>query len=438
MQAEEHSDSEPAVSKRQPPEVQRDGDTWAIHWRDHGVAIGVERVRDRHDSLKAEITAESQIAGRVVGPHTVDLLSTRSVTEFSNACAKRVNGLTPEVWHALMVFVCGRVAKDFRAPTPIVKLADIQESGPVQYLIPKLLPVGETTLFYGDGESAKSMLVLRIAFSIANGQDLPWGHEIKRTGNVLYLDWETNAETVAQRLQRISRGMLVPVPDNIYYRQCFRSLIDELPNIREEISRKRIELVIVDSIGFAASGALTDDDTARTTMNALRQMSPATRLVVAHVSKDAAQSAGPIKPFGSSFFWNGMRSGVEVRKSEEGGASSSVIDVGLFHRKSNDGSHHKPIGLSVLFDQGKSGADILFEQTQIEDVPDLAARTPLGQRIREMLKRGAMETPDLADRLDVTEETLRKTLARMPDIIQIRPGGGRNNPATWGLSGELP
>ena len=437
MQAEERLDSEPAAAKRQPPEVQRDGDTWAIHWRDHGVAIGVERVRDRHDSLKAEITAESQIAGRVVGPHTVDLLSTRSVTEFSNACAKRVNGLSPEVWHALMVFVCGRVAKDFRSPTPIVKLADVKDAGPVQYLIPNLLPIGETTVFYGDGESAKSMLVLRIAFSVASGQDLPWGHEIKNTGNVLYLDWETNKETVAQRLQRISRGMMVPVPENIFYRQCFRSLIDELPNIREEISRKQISLVIVDSIGFAASGALTDDDTARTSMNALRQMSPATRLVVAHISKDAAQSAGPIKPFGSAFFWNGMRSGVEVRRSDEN-TGDNVIDVGLYHRKSNDGKHARPIGVTVLFDQGERGTDIVFEQTQIEDVPDLAARTPLGQRIREMLKRGAMETPDLADRLDVTEETLRKTLARMPDIIQIRPGGGRNNPATWGLSGELP
>jgi hypothetical protein len=426
-------DSAGEQPKRQPPEVQRDGDTWAIHWREYGVAIGVERIKDRHDTLKAEITAESQIAGRVIGPHTVDLLSTRSVSEFSNACAKRVNGLSPQVWHALMVFVCGRVAKDYRSPTPTVRLADVKDSGPVQYLIPQLVPAGETTVIYGDGESAKSMLVLRIAFSVATGIDLPWGREMRSRGNVLILDWETNENTVAQRLQRIARGMLTPVPENIFYRQCFRSLTDELPSIREFISRNKIDLAIVDSIGFAASGALTDDDTARTSMNALRQMSPATRLVVAHVSKDAALAGGPIKPFGSAFFWNGMRSGIEVRRSEEA-TGDSVIDIGLFHRKSNDGRHAKPIGLTVLFDQGERGTDIVFEPTEVEDVPDLAAKSPLGSRIREMLKRGAMEGPDMANRLNVSPETLRKTLERMPDVIRINPGGGRGNSSSWGLS----
>jgi AAA domain len=416
------------------PEVQRDGDTWAIHWAEYGVAIGVERVKDRFDTLKAEVTAESTVAGRVIGPHNVDLLSTRSVSEFSNACAKRVNGLSPEVWHALMVFVCGRVAKDYRSPTPTVKLADVKDSGPVRYLIPQLIPTGETTVIYGDGESAKSMLALRIGYSVATGQDLPWGKPMPTTGNVLIVDWETNDETVAQRLRRIARGMMLPVPENIYYRQCFRSLTDELPNIREEISRKKIDLVIVDSIGFAASGALTEDDTARSSMNALRQMSPATRLVVAHVSKDAAQHGGPIKPFGSAFFWNGMRSGIEVRRSEEV-ASDTIIDVGLFHRKSNDGRHARPIGITVMFDQGESGTDIVFEPKSIEDVPDLAAKSPMQQRIRDMLRRGAMETTDILQRMpDVTEETLRKTLQRMPDVIQLHPGGGRGNPATWGLS----
>lgn len=415
------------------PEVQRDGDTWAIHWADYGVAIGVERIKDRHDTLKAEITAESTVAGRVIGPHTVDLLSTRSVSEFSNACAKRVNGLNPEVWHALMVFVCGRVAKDYRSPTPTIRLADVNDRGPVQYLVPDLVPTGETTVFFGDGESAKSLLVLRIGYSVATGQDLPWGKQVPRTGNVLVLDWETNPDTVAQRLRRIARGMLSPVPQNIFYRQCLRSLTDELPGIREQISKEKIDLVIVDSIGFAASGSLTEDDTARNSMNALRQMSPATRLVVAHVSNAVAQGMSPARPFGSAFFWNGMRSGVEVKRSQEG-TSDTVIDLGLFHRKSNDGRHARPIGVTVLFDQGDNGKDIVFEPTDIEDVPDLAARSPLQLRIREMLKKGALDTTEILERMpDVTPETLRKTIDRMSDVIPIHQGGGRGNPTTWGL-----
>jgi AAA domain-containing protein len=413
------------------PDVQRDGDTWAFAWPEHGIAVGVERLRERSDTLKAEVTVESSMAGRVVGPNTVDLLSARSQAEFANACAKRVNGLGEDVWRSIVVYACARVAKDYREPTPTLVLADVEDSGPVQYLVPALVPRSETTVLYGDGEAAKSLLALRLGFSVATGQDVPWGHRVD-TGGVLYLDWETNAATVASRLKRISRAMCTPVPDNLYYRQCFRSLADELPHIREEISRKRVVLVIVDSIGFAASGALIEDETARTAMNALRMMTPATRLVVAHVSKGSADSAGPVKPFGSAFFWNGMRSGIEVRRSEDQ-PSERIIDIGLYHRKSNDGRHARPIGLSVLFDQEYDGT-ILFEEAEMNDVPDLAARAPLSLRIRALLKQGAMATRDMADELDAKEDSVYRTLKRMDGVVMLEGGRGRGNASQWGLS----
>ena len=88
---------------------------------------------------------------------------------------------------------------------------------------------------------------------------------------------------MASRLERLALGEACATP-SVYYKQCFRPLVDELPDIREQISRHHVGLVIVDSVGFAAAGALVEDETARSTMNGLRQLSPATRLVVAHVS----------------------------------------------------------------------------------------------------------------------------------------------------------
>lgn len=411
------------------PEVQRDADTWAITWAEHGIGMGIERLREKTDSLRAEITVESTTAARVVGPNTVDLLSARSQAEFANACAERVNGLDKSVWRAMVVFACARVAKDYRQPTPTVALADVEESGPVRYMVPYLLPTSETTVLYGDGESAKSLLALRLGFSVATGQMLPWGHDVD-TGNVLYLDWETNATTVASRLRRISKAMCTPIPDNLYYRQCFRGLSDELPHIREEISRKRITLVIVDSIGFAATGALVEDETARSAMNALRQMSPATRLVVAHVSKGSADSPGPVKPFGSAFFWNGMRSGIEIRRSEDA-AAGNVIDVGIYHRKSNDGRHARPIGVSVVFGEDDG---ILFDETEITDVPDLAARTPLSMRVRDMLKKGAQRVEEMAAEFDAPPSAIISVLRHMHDAQPLDGTTGRGHTSLWGLS----
>lgn len=412
------------------PRIERNGDTWALAWDAHGVAMGMDRLHESRDELRAEVTVESRMAGRVVGPVRLNILSSESQTRFANACQARVNGLSKEQWHAIIVQACAVVAKQYRAPSPVLDLSEVDTSLGVEYLIPGLVPLDETTVLYGDGESAKSVTALRIAASVTLGQVLPWEDRATRICPVLYLDWETNPRTVAGRLKRIALGMQTSVP-TIHYRQCFRSLNDELPNIREEIDKRKIGLVVVDSIGFAASGALVEDETARSAMNALRQMSPATRLVVAHVSAETArQTTGVARPFGSAFFWNGMRSGLELRRAEED-SNQDEIRLGLYHRKANDGEHHKPIGLDVMFD-GRAGA-IAFVEGDVHDSPDLAARTPLSARLRRLLGAGEMSTDDLAVELEESSDKIGRTLRRMSDVRRT-DGGGRGSKALWGLA----
>lgn len=416
------------------PEVRRDGDSWLLTWPQHQVGFGLERLRESSDGLRGELTVESIAVGangRLAGPVQLNLLSARSQTEAANKLKARANGVFGKVdWEQMLTDACAIVAQQYRQPQPLINLADVETDTAVTYLIPGLVPEDETTVLYGDGESAKSLVALRIATSVVLGQQLPWLDRPTRTCPALYLDWETNPRTVAGRLRRIALGMLTDVP-HIAYRQCFRPLTDELPHIREEISKRDIGLVIVDSIGFAASGALVEDETARSTMNALRQLSPATRLVVAHVSAEAArQTTGAVRPFGSAFFWNGMRSGLELRRAEEG-SNPDNMELGLYHRKANDGEHHKPIGISVMFD-GRAG-QIAFWDANVLDSPDLAARTSISTRVRALLRRGAMSTADLSVELDVPIDTVSKTLRRMEDAVQTDAGGGRNNPAIWGI-----
>jgi len=428
----------------QQPAIERNGDSWALSWTQHDIAMGMERLTDTRDGLRAEVTVESGVAGRVLGPVWLNIISTESQVRFANACAKRVNGLTTEVWHAVVVQACAVVAKQFRAPAPTLDLSTVDPGQGVEFLIPGLVPLDETTVIYGDGGSMKSLLAVRLAASVVLGQPLPWGVignpdmsgiRPTRCCPALYLDWETNTRTVAARLRRVAMGMATSVPQ-VFYRQCLRSLQDELPSIREEISKRGIGLVVTDSIGFAVNGSLTEDDTARGAMNALRQMSPATRLVIAHVNATAAQqTTGVTRPFGSAFFWNGMRSGIEVRRAEEG-AKADDIELGLFHRKANDDELHKPIGVSVLFD-GRRGP-IEFVESDINDTPDLAARTTISSRLRAILRkaREPLTTDELSEQTDVPMDTVSRTLKRMPDVQQVSEGGGRGHPATWGLASD--
>ena len=59
-----------------------------------------------------------------------------------------------------------------------------------------------------------------------------------------------------------------------------------------------------------------------------------------------------------------MRSGIEVRRSSEQ-PSDRVVDLGIYHRKSNDGLHVRPFGLSAIFDGPHGG--IQFVPSNLAD-----------------------------------------------------------------------
>ena len=413
---------------------ERHGDSFLVVWPRQHVGFGIERITDSQHGyglqgfLTVDAITEEQ-RGTVFGPIRVGLEDHRSQTTIAETLAHRVNGRDAGGWLELLATACNRVSRDWRTPTATVDLSQAVEGddGPINYLFHGMIPKDETTIWFGDGESAKSLMVLKLAVCHSLGIPTAWG-PAPPIGKVLYLDWETTAKTVRQRLRRVCLGLNVSVPQ-ILYRACMRSLPDEMPSIREEISKEKVSLVIIDSIGFAMTGALTDDEVARQALSCLRQME-CTRLVVAHVNSDTARNpkvAG--RPFGSVFFWNGMRSGIEIRRAKDDQIDGE-IDLGLYHRKANDGWHHKPLALKVSFD-GLTGP-ICFDTLTLSDIPDLAQSTPLSSRIRQILKQGAMDTAELAEALDEEPDTVRKTANRMADVIKLQPGT-KNQPATWGL-----
>jgi hypothetical protein len=418
------------------PGFERYGDAFFVTWPERGFGFAIDRIRDSYDGLKAELTVDGiapEAKGLIFGPVNLGLQSSESQQRMSVTLATRVNGMKPDQWLGMLAQACAMVSQAWRTPSPTIDLSTFEDSGEISYLLHGLIPKGETTLLYGDGESAKSLIALLIAASCELGLNVPWGPKLD-VGRVLYCDWETNPAMVAKRLRRIALGLNVTTP-SLSYRQCQRSMTDELPSIREDIARKKITLVVIDSIGFATKGSLTEDETAREAMNALRQMEPATRLVVAHVNAStAADPKKAARPFGSTFFWNGMRSGIEVRKAPDQ-QSPDELDVGLYHRKANDGTHHKPIALRVAFD-GLAGP-IAIDTTDMQDSPDLAVGMPLNQRIRLALKTGSKTTKDLAEQFDEKEDTVRTTLNRMKDAVRLEAGGGQGKLSRWGLSSHL-
>src|SRR5262249_24710288 len=149
----------------------------------------------------------------------------------------------------------------------------------------------------------------------------------------LILDWETCRAEHEDRLAAIMGGLGLSEPPRIYYRPMSRALADDIVTIRRELARVGTGLLIVDSLAPACGSEPEGADAAIRTLNALRTL-PATKLVIAHVSKAAAEARGPSKAFGSAFVMNLSRNCWEIRKAEE---ETEDLVIGCFHRKVNRG-----------------------------------------------------------------------------------------------------
>lgn len=415
------------------PRLVQEGDAYLLTWDTWGVGVAVDQLRETREGLHGEVTIESvrpTERGTLYGPVRLNLLVPRAHTELANVLARRASDVD---WQQVIPLACRLVTKAVRTPEPTLDLATLPAPTPVPFLFPGFLQAGETNLLYGDGDSGKSALALLVAVCAETGLPLPWGSQVAQPTPTLYLDWETHAGALNSRFRRICRGLGLSELPTLRYREMRRPLDQEAAALRAEVDRGGYRLVIVDSLGFATSGPLVEDQVARGALAALRSLGPqVTRCVVAHVSNEQArQTSGTARPFGSAFFYNGMRQGWEVRRAEAP-AGADRIELGLFHRKGNDGAKPRNHGVAVTFD-GLDGP-IRFERADVQDHPDLAQRTSLAERLAALLRTGALDTQTLATQVGVPENVVRTTLSRMPRVVRLTPGGGRGNPSVWGLS----
>lgn len=411
------------------PELRRFGDSFVFTWSEEAIGIGLEGLHRERDGVVAEVTVESTapgFEGHVHGPVRLNLLSTTSQNQLAKILAERVNHVD---WHAMLVAACNQAVTRWRHLPPALDLATHIDPGPVKLLLPSI-PDGETTVIYGDGEGGKSLLMLLIGVAALTGVVLPWAASVKEPLHVMLLDWETNARTVASRLHRIVRGYGLEQVPSLMYREMQHPLAECIEELRADRDKHQIDLFLFDSLSFAVNGSLNEDDVARGAMNAMRSLAPATRIATAHISAESAKAThGTASPFGSRFFWNGMRSGIEIRRAEE--SPDDIIDLGVFPRKANDVRHEKPYGVRVRFD-GMSGP-ITFTRSDLDASPELASRTPIAQRLRAALRHGAATKLELAEEVGADVKVVDMTLRRMHDVMRI-DGHGQGVQATWGLT----
>jgi hypothetical protein len=363
------------------------------------VEIRLARLRDDSDGIQGEITVSAD--GRSLHWGRVQLASLSA----RESLVTKLNRVVNRPWRELLEQACRETAAQLRASAPTIQLRAVRGEAQ-RHLADKLLVSGETNVVFADGGSGKSRLSMALAVAVMTGKSLPGGLTPHSAGPVLYLDWESCQEEHADTMAGLLAGLDVTGPVPLFYRRMLGALADDLPAIRQEVARLAPVLIVVDSLAPACGAEPESADANIRALNALRSL-PATRLVLAHVSKMMADQRGPARPFGSVFVQNLPRNVWEIRRAED--ETEDVLTVGLYHRKSNRGRLLPPFGLRFEF--GKDAT--VIRGTDLSQDSGLRERAGLSYGIKAALRGGAKTVPELAEELDAAEDTVRKTLNRI-------------------------
>ena len=368
----------------------------SLEWGDPERAIlELDYIRADRGDITAEVSATSTVpTGGLVHVARVNLLSTRSLSEYAGHVARRAPETSTD-WQRLLSVAAVETVARYRRGEPAVLLRDIAPAEDGGQILPPFALARMPTVLYGDGGASKSMVALATAASITSG--VPYlGLEPSSVVPVGYLDWEMDGHEHRSRLGRLCGDDL----PSIVYIPCTRPLADDVDRIRREVIRHGIGYLVVDSVALACDGPPEAAEVAVRFFGALRELGLGS-LLVAHVNR----SGDTDRPFGSAFWHNGARLTWYAKLESDGGGSTTV---GLFCKKANTGPRPAPMGYRIDWDSDR----IAIARTDVRTVQDFAAHVPVRFRMQAEITTGAKTIAEIAAALDVPPDTVKKAVDR--------------------------
>ncbi len=355
----------------------------------------IDHLYEEKDGLHAEIfISVTPLEGKpwVAGPLRFNLSTPTGQSTVTRALSSRDKAVE---WTGFVDAVARLMIQLYRQGHPPMDMTDLASLVMPEWAMYPFLMRGSQTNMYGDPGSGKGYIVLAIALAFA-GLYNPLGWQIPEFGNVLYLDWEDNGNECAARLRRLL-GEQFDNPftnqERFLYRRMSGRLETQVDGIKQIVRERNIKLVIIDSIGYACGGDLTDAEVAIRFSDLLHQMGNVTTLCIGHTPQQAGRD-GPRQEFGSQFFRAGTRNAWEVRANQEEG--QHTMYQALYHRKSNTGMKQRTIGVKLDFDPDHDLAEwVKLYATTIDNNPTQLDGSSARIRIQAALLQGPMTQAEI-------------------------------------------
>jgi hypothetical protein len=145
--------------------------------------------------------------------------------------AKALTERLPFDWQGALLQAAHRAVQARRVGEPTVDLTQVS-ARETRWLLWPFVEYGGPTVLFADGGTGKSVLALMMAYSVASGKPL-LGNPQGPPHNVLYLDWETDAQTHAERLRAIHSAYAFGAdPPAVYYKRMSGSLAESAAQIQ--------------------------------------------------------------------------------------------------------------------------------------------------------------------------------------------------------------
>jgi hypothetical protein len=283
---------------------------------------------------------------------------------------------------------------------------------PREYLVEGLVPKAHTTIIFGDGGSAKSVLALSAGTAIAGGADRWMGRKVENRP-VLYGDFELAADEQHRRAYQVARGVSFDRPphDLLYVSGLGRPAGEVLMGCLEVCVREGVGLFIIDSLGITLEGDAGDARDVIRFHN--KYLDPfrakgITLLVIDHQGKtQGGERYQSKRTFGSVYKEILARSVIQVEPGDRG---KGLLTVKMRQKKHNFGPNVEPFGARLTFTEEQITID-----THELDATELAEEQTLnaGDRVLLVLKDGPSYPVDIADASGMPHGTVQNALTRL-------------------------
>ena len=311
---------------------------------------------------------------------------------------------------------CIALRAAIREAVPAIDLDLVLPRQAGRHLIAPILPEGQPTLLFGDGAVGKTFLALDFAVCVAYGVPFRPSDIVPVKGRVLIVDFETDAQTVRMRLDRLLAGRELDWEPGrvIHWPGGGLPLPQQIVAIERFVRERGITFVIVDSAAAACGGDLNDAADTSAYFNALARLG-VTTLTLAHTRKSDAGTTHD-KAIGSTFWHNAPRASWYAKRAD--GNDPARLQIGLFCRKMSDGRPELPFGLALGFSDPDGPVTVQTDDLPAQMEPEL----PLGERLLRELRRAdePLSAPEMAKLVDQNPNQVRARLHDLANAGKVR------------------